>query len=88
MSPEERVVVYTTESCPYCVLAKRLLDAKGVPFTEVDVARDPERRRQMVEQSGRMTVPQVFIDGVPRGGFDDLRALDAAGRLDALLGVE
>jgi len=80
------VEIYTTPSCPYCHAAKRLLTGKGVAFTEIDVSRDPEQRRVMMERArGGYTVPQVFIGGVPVGGSDDIHALDRAGRLDALL---
>jgi glutaredoxin 3 len=81
------VLVYTTPSCPYCVMAKRLLNQKGVRFEEVDVAHDNEKRRWLVEVTGQRTVPQIFIAGKPYGGFTDIAALDRAGKLDPLLGV-
>lgn len=80
-----RVVMYTTQYCPYCVRAKALLRHKGVTFEEVDVGGDDELRQKMVEASGRRTVPQIFIDDKPIGGFDDLKALDDQGELDRLL---
>lgn len=81
-----RVEIYTTPWCPYCIAAKRLLAAKGVAFEETDVSGNPEARRQMMDRArGRYTVPQIFIDGVPVGGSDDIHALDRAGKLDALL---
>jgi glutaredoxin 3 len=80
------VVIYTTSYCPYCTAAKALLRAKGVPFEEIDVTNDPRRRAEMERLAGRHTVPQIFIDGHPIGGYDDARQLDAAGELDRLLG--
>jgi len=77
--------MYTTQYCPYCVRAKALLRHKGVTFEEVDVGDDDELRQKMVEASGRRTVPQIFIDDKPIGGFDDLKALDDQGELDRLL---
>ena len=82
------VEIYTTQVCPYCVRAKRLLDRKGVAYREIDVSADPGLRDAMVERAGvRRTVPQIFIGGTLVGGCDDLHALDGAGKLDALLGV-
>jgi glutaredoxin 3 len=79
-----KVVVYTGPLCPYCVRAKRLLDERGVSFEEVDVASDPDERVKMVEASGRRTIPQIFVDGQPIGGFDELAALDRRDGLAAL----
>ena len=79
------VLVYTTPSCPYCVMAKRLLTQKGVAFQEVDVAHDDVKRRWLAETTGQRTVPQIFIDGKPYGGFTDIAALDRQGKLDPLL---
>ncbi len=79
------VVVYTKDYCGYCVQAKALLQAKGVTFTEIDVTHDPALQAEMMEQSGRRTVPQIFIHGGHIGGFDDLAALDATGELDRQL---
>ncbi|MEI2804487.1 glutaredoxin 3 [Albidovulum sp.] len=80
-----RIEIYTTPWCPYCVAAKRLLETKGAPYQETDVARDPAMRVEMVQRAGRHTVPQIFIDGRHIGGCDDLHALDRAGKLDPLL---
>ena len=80
------VQVYTTRICPYCIAAKRLLTARGVSFVEIDVTGDSEKRAWLVGATGRRTVPQIFIDGQPIGGFDDLSALDTSGRLAELLG--
>lgn len=81
-----KVELYTTTFCPYCVRAKSLLKRKGVPFEEIDVTDDPERRQKMVEMAGgRRTVPEIFINGKIVGGYQELHALDKEGRLDALL---
>jgi glutaredoxin 3 len=80
------VEIYTTPFCPYCHAAKRLLDRKGVAYTEIDVSRDPALRAVMMQRAnGRRTVPQIFIGSVHVGGSDDLHALDHAGKLDPLL---
>jgi glutaredoxin 3 len=81
-----RVIIYTTPVCYYCVEAKRLLTRKGVKFEEVDVSRDPELRRTMVQKAGgRMTVPQIFVDERHIGDCDGIYALEKEGRLDDLL---
>jgi glutaredoxin 3 len=80
------VEIYTTPICPYCHAAKRLLDRKGVKYTEIDVSRDPSLRAAMMQRAaGRRTVPQIFIGSTHVGGSDDLHALDHAGKLDPLL---
>ena len=79
------VRIYTTPICPYCARAKALLQKKGVSFDEVDVYMDAAARKEMMEKSGRRTVPQIFIDERHIGGCDDLHALDAEGGLDPLL---
>jgi glutaredoxin 3 len=78
------VVVYTTRNCGYCVVAKRLLAKRGVPFEEVDVTGDAAARTWLVETTRRRTVPQIFIDGEPIGGYEELAALDRAGWLEKL----
>jgi glutaredoxin 3 len=80
-----RITVYSTPFCGFCGAAKRLLTSKGAQFTDIDVMMDAERRQEMMQRSGRRTVPQIFIDDRHIGGFDDLSALDASGELDALL---
>lgn len=83
-----RVEIYSSMFCGYCARAKALLARKGVTFEEVDVMEHPERRAEMRNRAGgRNTVPQIFIDGVHVGGSDDLAALDAAGKLDPMLGL-
>jgi glutaredoxin 3 len=80
------VIVYSGTPCPYCVRAKMLLQKKGVAFQEIDVTANPEKRIEMMEKAaGRKSIPQIFINGAHIGGCDDLYALDAAGKLDALL---
>ena len=82
----QKVIMYTTPVCPYCVRAKRLLDRKHVPFEEIDVSRDPDLRAYMVKRSGgHMTVPQIFIGDTHVGGSDELQALEKAGTLDSLV---
>ena len=81
-----RVEIYTSPWCGYCRAAKNLLNRKGVAFEEIDIARDPSRRQEMLSRSnGRYTVPQIFIGDTHVGGSDDLHALDRAGKLDPLL---
>lgn len=80
--------MYTSDACPYCVRAKRLLSSKGVSFEEVQIGLgDMDARRRLAELTGRYTVPQILIDERPVGGYDDIKALDDAGRLDPLLGI-
>lgn len=80
-----RVTIYSTHVCPYCTRAKALLDSKQVPYTEIYVDEDPQKRLEMMQKSGRRTVPQIFIGERHVGGFDDLYALDRSGGLDPLL---
>ena len=78
--------MYSTGVCPYCRMAERLLGSKGVKDIEkIRVDLLPERRREMMEKTGRRTVPQIYIGATHVGGFDDLAALDEAGGLDPLL---
>lgn len=80
-----KVTIYTTPVCPYCAAAKTLLSNRQVSFTEIDVSTRPDLREEMIRRSGRRTVPQIFIGETHVGGYDDLAALDGAGRLNALL---
>jgi len=81
------VVIFSSMFCGYCARAKKLLDGKGVAYTDIDIMAEPKRKPEMVERSGgRTTVPQIFIDGRHVGGCDELYALDAEGGLDPLLG--
>jgi glutaredoxin 3 len=82
-----KIVMYTTQICPYCMRAKALLRSKGVDFEEIDVGRDTRLREEAMRLSGgRRTVPQIFIDDRSIGGYDELWALDQVGELDRLLG--
>lgn len=84
-----KVEIYSTGACPYCVRARHLLERKGMPYTEYRVDLKPELRPEMERRAnGGSSVPQIFIDDRHIGGCDDLHALDADGRLDALLGCE
>lgn len=79
------VKIYTTPYCPYCHAAKGLLDEKGVSFTEIDVTGNHEERARLAQVTGQRTVPQIFIGEESIGGYDELSALERAGRLDPLL---
>lgn len=81
-----KVRMYSTAVCPYCNMAERLLKSKGIDEIEkIRIDLDPEQRALMMQQTGRRTVPQIYIGDTHVGGFDDLSALDREGRLDALL---
>ena len=79
-----RVTVYTTEPCGYCRTAKALLDRRGIPYDEINLAKDAEGRSELVALTGMMTFPQIIIDGAPLGGFQELAAADRNGRLAEL----
>jgi glutaredoxin 3 len=80
------VEIYSSPLCGFCQAAKRLLNEKGVTFSEVDVLKQPDRKPEMIQRaSGGRTVPQIFIGDIHVGGCDDLYALERAGKLDALL---
>lgn len=82
-----RVSMYCTAVCPYCIAAERLLQSKGVAsIDKIRVDLQPARRAEMMQRTGRRTVPQIYIGARHIGGFDDLAALDAEGELDPLLG--
>lgn len=81
----QKVIVYSTQSCPYCVRAKELLSMKGVSFEEIRVDENLDQRQKMESLSGRRTVPQIFIGERHVGGFDDLKALNDRGELDQWL---
>mgnify|MGYP001813347810 CR=1 FL=1 len=76
------IQIYSTRQCPYCVRAKALLNAKGLDYEEIDVSVDQQIMHHMMERSGKRTVPQIFIDGEPIGGFEQLTMLDSSGELD------
>jgi len=79
------VTVYSSRICPYCMMAKRLLSQKGVPYEEIMVDGNDQLRTELMQRTGRRTVPQIYVGDHHVGGFDDLAALDRAGRLDPLL---
>ena len=81
-----RIEIYTSSSCPYCHQAKNLLDEKNAAYEEKVVDANPDLIAEAVKRSGgRRTVPQIFINDDPVGGYDEIKALDEAGRLDAML---
>ncbi|MCF8024098.1 MAG: glutaredoxin 3 [Desulfobacteraceae bacterium] len=81
------IEIYTTRSCPYCIMAKSLLDKKDAGYKEIAVDGDSEKMAEAVKRSGgRKTVPQIFIDDQHIGGYDELNSLEEKGRLDQMLG--
>ncbi len=81
-----QIIIYSKDYCPYCVKAKNLLKQKGQSFAEIDITHDEAQMQAMLAKSnGKKTVPQIFIGDTHVGGFDDMHALDKAGKLDALL---
>ena len=85
-SEASKIVMYATSWCGYCARARHLLSEKGQLWDEIDLDEHPGRREEMIEKSGRTSVPQIWIGERHVGGYDDLAALEAAGELDALLG--
>ena len=79
------VVVYTTEPCSFCTRVKQLLAARGIEYTEINLARDPAGRAELVEKTGMMSFPQVIIRGDVLGGFQETLAADQSGRLRELI---
>lgn len=79
------IVMYSTGFCPYCVRARMLLERKGVTYTEIRVDLQPQQRAEMIQRSGRTSVPQIFIGEFHVGGCDDMYALENQGKLDPLL---
>jgi glutaredoxin 3 len=80
-----KIIIYSTEICPYCIRAKQLLDAKKISYQEIRVDLDSVKRQEMEQLSGRRTVPQIFINDQSIGGYDELFALVKSGTLDSLL---
>ncbi|MEP7157629.1 MAG: glutaredoxin 3 [Betaproteobacteria bacterium] len=80
-----KVTMYSTGACPYCIMAERLLTAKGVAIDKIRVDLEPARRDEMMTRTGRRTVPQIYVGDTHVGGFDDLSLLDRQGGLDPLL---
>jgi glutaredoxin 3 len=81
----QKVLMYTTGVCPYCVAAKNILKRKGAEIEEIRIDLDPAKRDEMMARSQRRTVPQIYVGDVHVGGHDDMVALDRAGKLDPLL---
>jgi glutaredoxin 3 len=80
-----KILIYTTKQCPYCVMAKRLLDQKGASYSEINVDSEPHLREEMMRKTNRRTVPQIYIGDFHVGGFDELYALNQQKKLDSLL---
>ena len=87
MNEKPRIRIYGSEYCGYCVAARMLLDRKGLAYEDVPVGSDAALRKIMEEKSGGRTLPQIFIDDRPIGGFDELNALNMSGELDRMLGT-
>jgi len=85
MADESTITMYTTEPCGFCRQAKALLQARGVDYEEVNLARDPDGRADLVDLTGQMTFPQIVIEGRSIGGFRELLDADRSGRLEQLL---
>ena len=81
-----KVVIYTTTFCPYCRVAKRLLEDKGVEYEEINLTEDPEGKRKVMDELGWRTVPIILINGQLIGGYDEMSALEREGKLDEMLG--
>jgi glutaredoxin 3 len=78
----KNIEVYSSHNCPWCGRAKALLESKGLDYNEINISKDHVKSLEMIERSGRRTVPQIFIDDEPIGGFDELSALNQAGKLN------
>ncbi|MBA2347566.1 MAG: glutaredoxin [Solirubrobacterales bacterium] len=79
------VTLYSTDRCPFCIQAKKLLDKRGIPYEEINLARDPDGRNELVARTGMMTFPQVLIGDELIGGFTETQQADKSGRLQELL---
>ena len=77
-----QIEIYSTDNCPWCIRAKALLRTRGLDFEEIDISSDPVHALAMIERSGRRTVPQIFIDDQPIGGFDELSKMSLTDKLD------
>lgn len=81
-----QVTMYSKETCPYCIYAEQLLQRKGVAnLLKIRIDENPDKLKNMIERTGRRTVPQIYVGDIHVGGFDELSALDREGKLDALL---
>ena len=81
----KEVILYSTNWCPFCTAAKKLLERREIDYVEVNVEDDDEKRRWLAETTGQRTVPQIFIDGSPIGGYAELNNLDRSGELASML---
>lgn len=88
MNTTPNIIIYGSETCPYCTAARMLLKKKGLTYDDILVSRDAEKREEMIARSGNQSVPQIFIGDQSIGGFDELYALERSGELDRMLGVE
>jgi len=79
------IIMYSRATCPFCVAARNLFKSKQATWTEVSLDAEPDKRAEMISRTGRKTVPQIFIGDFHVGGFDDLNALERAGKLDGVL---
>ncbi len=82
-----KIEIYSKEWCPYCNKAKALLKSNGLDYEEIDTTHDEALEQEMIERSRRQTVPQIFIDDISIGGYDDLSQINATGELDRMLGI-
>lgn len=80
-----KILIYSANLCPYCTMAKRLFDKKGVSYSEINIDSKPGLRQEMMQKTRRRTVPQIYIDELHVGGFEDLHALEMSNALDPLL---
>ncbi len=80
-----KILIYSSNICPYCIMAKRLLKNKGLDYSEINVDSEPGMREEMMEKTKRRTVPQIYIGDYHVGGFNELHALDQSKELDKLL---
>jgi glutaredoxin 3 len=80
-----KVTIYSSDTCAYCMMAKRLLNSKGITPTEINVDHDPDIRKDLINRTGQRTVPQIFIGDRHIGGYSDLMTLNRQGRLDSAL---
>ena len=82
------IIVYTRDYCAFCRYAKALLTSKGVEFKEINIENDESLQEEVRRMSGRRTVPQIFVDGIPLGGYQEIQALDLGGELDEILKIQ
>ena len=83
----KKIIIYSTRICPYCVRAKNFFSKKNIEYTEIMIDRDPEQMREMMEKSGRQSVPQIFIGETYVGGYNELKSLEREGKLNSLLDI-